>query len=313
MMLKKTITLFISLCILGTTFTQKTGNYVSFRNCLNEGNYWFYEQNYDSAQYYYEQAEQFELLFFPEEAHLFSRTLWEIGQEEKSVEVLLKAGKSNFFRNDTTYYLGMSPDLRNEVLKKLPEMSEEVPDERFERYDSLRKKDQFYRKKIKQSLDKDSIDLYYKLMNEQDSMNFMFLVNDIREHGYPDGYIDMGIGVTVILLHAGPSLLIRYYSVLHNEVENGRMKLYDFAIAYDRFLTTPETKNYQPYNCYFPQDSTEVISPEQVFINRCLIGMSPYYDMIHQKVYRRGMTPPKSKLHDYYKRRKETFNCIQIR
>ena len=85
------------------SFKHSAQNYVPFRNVLNEGTYWFYEQNYDSACYYYKKAEYFNLKFFRMESHLYSRALWEIGDKKKSIKILLKGGARFSFINDTTF------------------------------------------------------------------------------------------------------------------------------------------------------------------------------------------------------------------
>lgn len=91
-------------------------NQISFRNLLNEGNYWFYEAKYDSAFVYYSKAETFNIPFFPEEVHTFSRTLWEIGNKKKAIDVLIAHdGIKDFFLKDTSYYEGMSFNDRQKI------------------------------------------------------------------------------------------------------------------------------------------------------------------------------------------------------
>jgi hypothetical protein len=116
------------------------------------------------------------------------------------------------------------------------------------------------------------------------------------------------------LLHANNEQFLKNYHVLFNEIEKGRMNLYDFALKADRVFMTSENQNPRPYNVYLPLDSNVIDSPELVFVNRCLIGMSPYYDVQSPRLMPRGKMPyNKSKLYEYYKIRKENFNCIQIK
>jgi len=299
-----------------TSIICHSQDYISFRNYLNEGTYWFYEQNYDSATYYYAQAEQFNLKFFPEEAHLYSRSLWEIGDKEKSILQLKNGGLSDFFKNDTTFYLGMTSKERTNILDKLPSSEDVFISKSTAFYDKLEESDQKYRSEIVKLKDRSGpvFDSLVKLMKFQDSVNFDNFILEIENNGYPGGYT-YSITPHLIMLHADPVLLLKYYKFFYSEILAGRMNLHDFAQAYDRCLTTPENQNHKPYNAYSPLDSTQIDSPEMVFINRCSIGMSPYYDgMIPIILLRRGKTPStRSKLYDYYKIRKENFNCTQIR
>jgi hypothetical protein len=291
-------------------------NFISFRNCLNEGNYWFYEQEYDSAYFYYHKAEDYRIKFFAEETHLYSRTLWEIGHEKKSIQVLSKGGFSEFFKNDTTFYIGLPLLERKKILNKLPSIEEGFLYKNMSFYDQLDEQDQRYRKEIKNLNEKKGqiFDSLVGLLKSQDSINFILFIEEIKKNGYPGGYTYAGTTPGLVLLHVDPILLLRNYKLFYTEIEKGRMNLYDFTRAYDRCLITPDNQNHKPYNVYFSLDSTSVDSPEMVFINRCLIGMSPYYDVHDPKVLPKGKIPfNKSMLYEYYKKRKQNFNCIQIK
>lgn len=291
-------------------------NFISFRNCLNEGNYWFYEQEFDSAYFYYHKAEDYRIKFFAEETHLYSRTLWEIGDKKKSIKVLIKSGYSEFFINDTTFYLGLTLTERKKILNKLPSLEDGFMYKHIAFYDSLHELDQKYRKEIK-NLKGQTGSVYDSLVIlevKQDSINFRNFILEIKKNGYPGGYTYAGTTPGIVLLHVDPILLLRNHTIFYTEIEKGRMNLYDYARAYDRCLTTPENQSYKPYNAYFPLDSSKVDSPEMVFINRCLIGMSPYYDVHSPIILPRGKIPTiQSKLYEYYKKTKQNFNCIQIK
>lgn len=292
---------------------QTSKCYISFRNVLNEASYWFYEQNFDSSLTYFQIAEEYNIPFFPIEAHLYSRTLWEKGQNNKSIEILKKWGRSDFFNNDTTYYFGLPQNERINILKSLSDFNMELSNNTLLLIDRLGRWDQVYRKAVRTTTHKDSIEIYNRLIKYQDSVNFFILIKEIETNGYPDGYVFSGVKLSAVLLHANPSLFLKYYKILYNEIENGRMNLYDFARAIDRAVTTPESHNFKPYNAYFSLNEQEIYSAELVFINRCNIGMSPYFDEQGPRMYRRGATPNKSKLYEYYKSKKEDFNCIKIR
>jgi hypothetical protein len=108
-------------------------DHIKFRNALNEGTYWFYEQEYDSALNYFSIADKMGIKFYPIESHLYSRTLWEKGLERKAIKVLKKTGIKEYFLRDTTFYLGMNSKKRFKISKKMSPLSslENIPDTNF--------------------------------------------------------------------------------------------------------------------------------------------------------------------------------------
>lgn len=305
----KYITISILLFNSTDSFSQ---DYISFRNTLNEANYWFYEGNFDSAMVYYTKAEKYKLPFFPEEVHLFSRNLWELGYKKKSIKVLKSGGLKDYFLRDTTYYQGLDYDRRKKVASKLKLVEVDLLPKNMVFYENLHQTDQMYRKVIlnypEGSHESDSIK---KLMYQQDSINFYALINEIKRFGYPGGYKLSPIGPGAVLLHASTEWLLNSYHIFLKEIEAGRMSYYDFSMAIDRKFVSNDQE--RPYNSYIPVEETQVSSPIMVFVNRCSIGMSPYYDIYKPRLYPRGKTPQKSKLYEYYKRSKQNFNCIRIK
>lgn len=286
-------------------------DYISFRNTLNEANYWFYEGNYDSAMVYYSKAEKFKLPFYPEEVHLFSRNLWELGDRKKSIKVLKSGGLSNFFIRDTTYYKGLGYNKRIKISSRLRLEEENLLPKNMTFYENLHEQDQMYRRILFNYREgSKQFDSIANLMYEQDSLNFIVLMNEIKSVGFPGGYKITPIGPMSVLLHANKDWLINSYSIFLKELAEGRMNCISFAQAIDRHFVSNQQ---EPYNSYLSLDESEVDSPILVFVNRCSIGMSPYYDVCYPRLYPRGMTPPKSKLYEYYKRSKQNFNCVRIK
>jgi tetratricopeptide (TPR) repeat protein len=292
-------------------FNLKAQDYISFQNSLNEGNYWFYEGNFDSALVYYQQAEKFKILFYPEESHCYSRTLWEIGDRNKSISILKKGGFDNFFIKDTTYYPGLSLEERRKIASKMIFTELDILSDEIPYYDKLVEKDQSCRK-ILLSFPEGSVqfDSMLVILNKVDSINFEALVERIKLNGFPGGYKIDPIGPYLLLLHAGKERILREYQLFMNEIKNGRMSHLAFTRAVDRFFSTED--NQSPYNSYLLLEEREIDCPELIFINRCKIGMSPYYDMYVPRLYPRGQSPNKSRLYDYYKRKKESFNCGNV-
>lgn len=310
--MKSLIKIIVIILFLFNTKVSFSQDFISFRNTVNEANYWFYEGHFDSALVYYTKAEKFKIPFFHEEVHLFSRTLWELGNEKKSINVLKSGGLKDFFMRDTTYYKGLSYDNRIKISSKLKLTDVDLLPKNMAFYESLHQLDQMYRKIVfnypQGSRQFDSI---VNLMNQQDSLNFNALINEIKSIGYSGGYKITPIGSGAILLHARKEWLLNSYSIFLKELQAGRMNYLDFSLAIDRMFV--EDQKQSPYNSYLPVEEKEVYSPIMVFVNRCSIGMSPYYDIYYPRIYPRGMTPPKSKLYEYYKRSKQNFNCTKIK
>lgn len=307
----KCLIIFVLIFLNTDSFSQ---DYISFRNTLNEGNYWFYESEFDSALVYYNKAEKFKLPFYPEEVHLFSRTLWELGYEKESIKILKRDGLKDFFLRDTTFYQGLSCDKRQKLASKLKLKELDLLCDDIEFYDKIHIKDQVYRKILRITPnDSEQFDSLETKMVFQDSLNFIALIKQIKKNGYPGGYRMAPIGPGAVMLHAKKQWILDDYSVFMEEIEAGRMSYFDFSRALDRKLESHFGNGQKPYNAYFPLEETEVHSPTLVFINRCSIGMSPYYDVYIPRLYPRGMTPLKSRLYEYYKKEKKNFNSCRIK
>ena len=292
-------------------------NYIPFRNVLNEGTYWFYEQNYDSACYYYKKAEYFNLKFFRMESHLYSRALWEIGDKKKSIKILLKGGARFSFINDTTFYNGMSKTERLKINESLPKDDSWtiLKDSIF--YDTLHTRDQKYRQKLK-TIDFDSthsdFKMLFKYMNYNDSLNQVEIIKYIKKNGYPGGYFQAHPVFSTILLHSSKEWLFKNYNLFISEIRAGRMDPLAFSMAFDRFNVSSNCKTGMIYNSYFGVDSSQSLSPELVFINSCNIGLDPYFDNMNHLIFKRGFKPRplKTPLYEYYKKQKIHFNCSKF-
>lgn len=310
--MKPLVKIIVIILFLFNTKVSFSQDFISFRNTVNEANYWFYEGDFDSALVYYTKAEKFKIPFFHEEVHLFSRNLWELGYQKKSIKILKSGGIKDFFIRDTTYYKGLSYDERMKISSKLKLAEIDLLPKNLAFYQSLHHLDQMYRKIVfNYPHGSQQFDSIVNLMNQQDSLNFNALINEIESLGYSGGYNITPIGSGSILLHANKDWLLNSYSIFLKELEAGRMNYLDFSLAIDRMFGSDQQQS--PYNAYLPLEEAEVDSPSLVFVNRCVIGMSPYYDLYYPRIYPRGITPPKSKLYAYYKRSKQNFNCTTIK
>lgn len=304
------ICLLIVFCINSICYAQ---NYIQFRNCLNEASYWFYEEKFDSALVYFEKAEEFDYLFYPKDAHLYSRVLWELGENKKSIRVLRKGGIDSWFKKDTTYYLGMDAIDRKKILKKIPSSEKMMPPNKSF-FDTIVKNDQKYRQELKNLNITDSVqyEIVRAKMLKQDVLNREMLISYISEYGFPGGYFHTDPIITVLLLHATPDWYFENYGLLLNEIKAGRMNPRDFAFGFERAYNDKNCESNSIYYVYENPKISAKMNPELVFINRCLIGLDPYFDNPNNFLYKRGESPKKSIFYTYYSEKKEYFNCSRF-
>ena len=308
------LTILISI-ILTANFTLKAQNYIPFRNTLNEANYWFYEAEYDSACKYYTLAEKFDLKFYRAESHLYSRSLWEIGNKKKSVEIVIKGGSRFSFINDTSFYKGMTKEERVKINTLLPEDNSWQILKDSVLFDTIFKRDSQYRKAIKQW--KDTTHFVYKDLwkkqNYNDSLNRIEIIEYIKKNGFPGGYYQVHPVFDQVFLHSSKEWLFDNYNLFIAEIKAGRLDPNRYSRAFDRFNINKNTcKTGMMYNSFFGVDSSQSLSPELVFLNSCNIGLDPYYENYNSAVFRRGFKPNKTPLFDYYKQQKERFNASKI-
>ncbi|MCO5259482.1 MAG: hypothetical protein M9916_05000 [Crocinitomicaceae bacterium] len=308
--INNTIALFV---INSIVYTCDAQNYIPFRNNLNEAEYWFYQEKWDSAAVYYGKAETFGYKFFPKDAHLYSRVLWETNNRKKSIDVLLNWGVHYLFKNDTTYYRGMSEENREKILLEIAPDTIMIPTNKIF-FDTLIKYDQLYRKQFNNILKEDSIQraLLKTKMDFQDSINRERFLEYIKEYGFPGGYYYPNPDVTAIILHIPPDWLFRNYVLFLKEIKGGRMDPYHFGIILDRAFYDNSCKTQTLYNLYVSSNTVVSTSPEIIFINRCLIGLSPYFDNPNNSILKRGQTLRKTIFYDYYNEKKEDFNCSRF-
>lgn len=310
-MKRNIILLFMNSCLV--CIFSYAQNYIPFRNNLNEAEYWFYEEKWDSAVVYYDKAETFGYKFFPKDAHLYSRVLWETGNKEKSVDVLLSWGINYLFKNDTTYYQGMDGKLREKILSDIAPDSVVIPPNKIF-FDTLIEYDQLYRRQLSNIPREDSIQrapLMAK-MDYQDSINRELFLGYIKEYGFPDGYYYTNPDVTAIMLHLHPDWLFKHYTVFLSEIKAGRMNPYHLGIILDRAFQDKSCKTQTLYNLYVSNNTVVSTSPEIIFINSCLIGLSPYFENPNNAILKRGQQMTKSNFYNYYREKKKEFNCSRF-
>lgn len=293
--------------LLVCSFTSFGQSYIAFRNTLNEASFWFYEGKYDSAVVYFQQAERTGLKFFFMEAHLYSRSLWELGKREKSMEVLLGTGYDQFLLNDTTFYSGMSPELRQAMAKKLLTNGQIEYQKNAAFVDTLHERDQRYRQVISDLSRKDNryILLKHKI-DSLDSVNQVEMLHFLKTQGTDLKYRLFPLPFYTFFLHVDSAWLAENCTFLIDLIDLGILPPTCYARAVDRMIDgNPSGK--KAYNAYSP-DAT-VVDPKRVFENSVAIGLSPYFNDINTLIYKRGQKPHTKPLYEYFKKNKQHFNC----
>lgn len=292
-------------------------NQIQFRNKLNEASFWYYEQKYDSACYYFSLAEKLDFKIYCLESHLYSRSLWEIGNKKKSIKILIKGGCRQFFEVDTTFYLDMTKTERDKICKKFADNEKWYRTEDQAFFDKLFQRDAQYRNELR-SINVDTTNaLYPSIINNMlifDSINQQDLISYIKEKGYPGGDCLTPPIFSMLLLHSSKEFLFDNYELFLNEIRSGRMNPLDFSRAFDRLFYTENCKNCMPYNSFFGTNENSSLTPELVFINQCNIGLNPFYENIYNIPLPRNfeINRLKTPLYEYYKKNKARFNCSKF-
>ena len=280
--------------------------WVPFRNALNEGTYWFYEKQMDSAVVYFHKAEEIKPELFYPEAHLYSRALWEQGKREKSMEVLMYYGVAEYFENDTTFYEGLTPDLRFAMLRKMKKMDEYSQNPEARLLDSLQKNEQIWRLKLKK--EKANTPAYKDLqlkIKKTDSLNCeqaMIYLNSVNEITVYQHFPEI---IPTVFGHADSLWLAVHQTDLLDLLQQGKLSPYAYALVMDRILGTGKGK--KPFNVWKPDAKVE--NPKEVFKNCKAIGLNPYYFNENWLIFPRGVKPQVTMLFTFFSTHKTEYNA----
>jgi len=298
------------------SYSQKSEcNYIEYYKYANEANYFFYEMYYDSAVNYFEFAFKLVPEAKPQHHYNYCRALWEIGEKTKASSELKKSSISLFDR-DSTFFIAMNPDLKQEISSSIKENISALPEypPHYHFIDSIEKLDQSLRQLLSDSIipyyslnEGDTLVAYYwKLITEADRTVGKMLVEYTKENGFPAGVNALWYNMAATsLLHMDNSWYVENYQLLFSEVKKGNLEPWMLARGIDRMFATDSCITVSPYDFYHRNGS---IDPFLMFKNRVEIGLSPYYNE-DWSLYSRWRKPFPTLHYEVYRSNKKIYNC----
>lgn len=282
-----------------SSFAQESkSNYIISNNYASEAEYWFHEQQYDSAVVYYAKAFEFASEPHPTQRYNCAKALWKLKKFEPSIDML---SQCRLGRIDTAWFSGLPSARIAEITAELDRNN--AKDDSIKKcsvynafMDSLMEIDNFYR------IDYDPADSIKKAICEyHDSCNGDAIIQFTKKFGFPAGVNTCwDQTAATILLHMSPEWFVENYALLYNEVVKGNLEPWMLARGIDRMFTVEigEAK-INPYNRYWRESQ---INPFLMFYNCVSLGVSPYYN------FNWSGKPVKTIHFDYYKANKTYYS-----
>jgi len=310
----------------------KSSNYIKYHNIVNEAEYSFYKEDYITASQLYRKAFKKVRIPFENDMFFYSASLWEIGEQKLSLELLDTIGPLDAYLNKTGFFENMDPTLKSDLLASNKIKVDRIDSIRLSNplipiLDSLTEKDQFYRHQyyeFKQNFPDDTILLQNinRKIKIQDSLNLIFIDSLFKIHGFIGGlnFPTFPQVMIVFMLH-NPEWVLNNPKLFHDAINTGKLWPGDYACAYDKavinYKTYASKEEFERYK--FPQDTLErygqfdsnncKVSPETVFHESTKIGVSPYFRDSVSFTKKKGKTPQKHLYYEYYEKRKKDFRC----
>src|SRR5574343_46214 len=324
-----TLFMMISLFLLNSC---KSSNYIKYHNIVNEAEYAFYNEDYITASKLYGKAFKKVKTPFEHDMFFYSASLWEIGEQKKSLMLLDTIGPLDAYLNKTGFFENMDPTIKSNLLASNKLKVDKIDSIRLSNplipiLDSLTDKDHFYRRQKILILQNSPVDsLLLQLINRQikiqDSLNLIVIDSLIKVHGFIGGlnFPTYPQVMRVFMLH-NTEWVLNNPKLFYDAINTGRLWPGDYACAYDKavmnYKTYASKEEFERYK--FPQDTLERygqfnsdtcnVSPETVFYESTKIGVSPYFQDNVPFTKKKGKTPEKHLYYEYYKKRKKDFRC----
>lgn len=286
---------------------EKEDNYIIGNNFASEAEYYFHEQQYDSAVYYYEKAREYMSEPHPMQTYNYAKALWKLEEFDRSIEMVLQSrmGKINTLwfselTDEKVEQINTELNLRNEECRKKNNCSF------YNAFiDSVMLIDQHVRQ-----LSFSSDDEKRQAMKAVDSSNAAAVIQFTKKHGFPAGVNTCwDQTVAAFLLHMPAEWFVENYALLYREVVKGNLEPWMLARGLDRsFVVEIGENKISPFDKYFNQSCVQgsiqnYTDPFLIFYNCVSLGVSPYYDMNWQS------RPQKSTHFEYYKKNKASYNA----
>lgn len=287
--MKIKILICVSLAIFNSSdgHSQKgSDNYIDYYNFANEAEYYFHNEQYDSAVIYYERGFQFVNIPYPSHYYRYSKALWKLGERSKVIRAFKKGYCGNsFIHTNGEWFAGMSEKTKMKIKGAIDKRISRIEDVAFTPFiDSLMERDQALRKlidsvKVIAHSENKEADLAsaYILMELQDSTNGVRLIEFVRTHGFPGG-INAGWNqrLATLLVHMNRDWYLENFALLKEEIRKGNLEPWMFAMGFDRAIAI--SGNVVWFN--IDGHKSQYIAPDEfsAFQNCVEFGISPYYN-----------------------------------
>ncbi len=310
----------------------KSSNYIKYHNIVNEAEYAFYNEDYLTASKLYGKAFKKVKIPFENDMFFYSASLWEIGEQKKSLKLLDTIGPLDAYLNKTGFFEKMDPTIKSSLLTSNQLKVDKIDSIRLSNplipiLDSLQERDQFFRSQksvILQNFPDDSIMLVNinRKIKIQDSLNLIVIDSLFKIHGFIGGlYFPTYPQVMRVYMLHNPEWVLNNPELFYDAIKTGRLWPGDYACAYDKavmnYKTYASKEEFERYR--FPQDTLEKygqfdrknckVSPETVFSESTKIGVSPYFQDNVSFPKKKDKTPEKHLYYEYYEKHKKDFRC----
>lgn len=306
------------LSVLVLLYSCKTSNYIKYHRIINEAEYSFYNEDYQTAAQLYGKA--FNKVKIPIEAdmYFYAASLWEIGEQAQSMALMDTMLYLEWKLTKTGFFQGMDSLTMRELIQK-NEAKVAVINQRRDNepllivFDSINERDQKPRRNINEVLANypmDTLKIWQagREVAKADSINQLTVDSLIKQHGFIGG-VHFPANPQIMHLFLMHSLEWVYHNprLFRKAIRQGRLLPQDFAVPYDKSLLWykgEETVRYGQFT-----NKLQGVSPEKVFKEARKIGISPYFIELNNP-QKRGRQPEKHFYYEYYKERKDRFRCF---
>ena len=297
----------------------KTNNYLKYHRYVNEAEYSFFNEDYQTASKLYGKAFQKVPVPFEEHMYFYAASLWETGDHVTSIQLLDTMYGVEWTLTKSGFFQGMDSLVRNEVIRKNKEKMVGIDARRNHHpllavFDTIEKRDQKPRLEYNQNYHIYALDTVKceQIMREIaliDSLNLLTIDSLIQIHGFIGG------------VHFPSNPRIMHLTMLHQlewvyenkklfkkAIKQGRLLPVDYAISYDKALL-----NMGDTVTYYGQFSNKIfgVDPKNIFKRSVKMGISPYYLKWVRLPKIKGYELKKHPYYDQYAERKKKFNCTK--
>jgi tetratricopeptide (TPR) repeat protein len=295
----------------------KTNNYLTYHRIVNEAEYSFFNDDYQTASELFAKAFKKVPVPFESDIYYYSKALWEIGEYQHSISLLDTLGLSEAALTKVGFYKGMDSLTQQKLIQTDKEIAVRIKQEIAENpicaiFDAIDKRDQAARRHYQEIVDShpnDSIkrNLAWKEVEMVDSLNLLVIDSLFEIHGFIGGiYTEYNpLMINLTMLHQ-LEWVYNNPRIFKKAIKQGRLLPRDYAIAYDKAMLSrgDTTVRYGQFNT-----KLNGVSPEEVFKEANKIGVSPYFEEWVHFPNTKGRQPHKHLYYDYYKTHKDRFSC----